>query len=396
MVKTKRKCSDRDTKTLETKSITTQLGKFIIVLRMVLLYPVLTSWGGSESTPWESAGVVILACVSLFTFTFWERVVAFAVQHPLAVSIDIFISVLVMARAGSSSSYFLYLGATALLIGLLVEGINRSILTGLLIAGFLLIALMNESSHHLSAQQVVNDIVSASIIVLFVILGARMRSLQAQVNTALQLATRNAREAALGEERSRIARELHDSTVKSLVGISLLSDTIRKQPGSSPRLAQAINDAAESAVDESRQLLSNLRNGTSANFEKHLRAQLDEIEVVHGVSVDLHMNGCEVSTAHAHNVEKIITEAVTNAAMHSGTDKVRVTFTQIDARMRVTVTDYGEGFRVRQKKDGHIGLTSMRERATDIGGTLAISSTPGKGTIVLLDIGQEQGEAHVS
>lgn len=380
--------------TLEAKSITTQLGKFIIVLRMVLLYPVLVSWNGEKFALWEAAGVVVLATVSLFTFAFWDKVVAFAVRHPLAVSIDIFISVLVMARAGSSSPYFLYLGATALLIGLLVEGINRMVLTGLLIAGFLLIALIDDSPHHLSAQQVVNDVVSASIIVLFVILGARMRSLQTQVNTALQLATRNAREAALGEERSRIARELHDSTVKSLVGISLLSDTIRKQPDASPRLAQAIKDAAESAVDESRQLLSNLRNGTSANFEKHLRAQLDEIEVVHGVSVDLLLNGCKVSTEHAHNVEKIITEAVTNAAMHSETDKVRVTFTQIDARMRVTVTDYGEGFRVRQKKDGHIGLTSMRERVTDIGGTLAISSTPGKGTIVLFDINQEQGEAH--
>lgn len=380
--------------TLEAKSITTQLGKFIIVLRMVFLYPVLVSWNGEKFAFWEAAGVVVLATVSLFTFTLWDKVVSFAVQHPLAVSVDIFISILVMARAGSSSAYFLYLGATALLIGLLVEGINRMVLTGLLIAGFLLIALIDDSPHHLSAQQIVNDVVSASIIVLFVILGARMRSLQTQVNTALQLATRNAREAALGEERSRIARELHDSTVKSLVGISLLSDTIRKQPDASPRLSQAIKEAAESAVDESRQLLSNLRNGTSANFEKHLRTQLDEIEVVHGVSVDLHMNGCEISTDHAHNVEKIITEAVTNAAMHSGTDKVRVTFTQIDARMRVTVTDYGEGFRVRQKQDGHIGLTGMRERVTDIGGTLAISSTPGKGTIVLFDINQEQGEAH--
>lgn len=396
MITIKRPHSGKGASILEATSITTQLGKFIIVLRMVLLYPVLVSWNGEEFAFWEAAGIAVLATVSLFTFTFWDKVVAFAVRHPLAVSIDIFISVLVMARAGSSSPYFLYLGATALLIGLLVAGINRIILTALLIAGFLLIALINDSPQDMLAQQVVNDVVSASIIVLFVILGARMRTLQTQVNTALRLATRNAREAALGEERSRIARELHDSTVKSLVGISLLCDTIRKQPDASPRLAQAIKEAAETAIDESRNLLSNLRSGTSANFEKHLRAHLDEIEVVHGVSVDLLLNGCEVSTEHAHNVEKIITEAVTNAAMHSGTDKIRVAFTQLDSRTRITVTDYGEGFRVRQKKDGHIGLTSMRERATDIGSTLAISSTPGKGTIVLFDISQEQGEVHVS
>lgn len=395
MITTKRSYGDKTTRTLETKSITTQLGKFIIVLRMVLLYPVLVSWNGEKFAFWEAAGVAVLATVSLFTFMFWDRVVTFAVRHPLAVSFDIFVSVLVMARTGSSSSYFLYLGATALLIGLLVEGLNRVILTSLLISGFLLITVTNDSSHHVSGQQVLNDIVSASIIVLFAVLGARMRSLQAQVNTALQLATRNAREAALGEERSRIARELHDSTVKSLVGISLLSDTIRKQPDAGPRLSQAIKEAAETAVDESRHLLSNLRNGTSASFAKQLRAQLDEIEVVHGVSVELLMDECVVSSEHAHNVEKIITEAVTNAAMHSGTDKVRVAFKQFGSRMQVTVTDYGEGFRVRQKKEGHIGLTSMRERATDIGGTLAISSTPGKGTIVLLDIDQEQGEAHV-
>jgi len=382
--------------TLETKNITTQLGKFIIVLRMVLLYPVLVSWNGEAFTFWETAGVVVLASVSLVTFTFWDTVVAFAVRHPLAVSIDIFISVLVMARAGSSSAFFLYLGATALLVGLLVEGVNRVILTALLIAGFLLIAFINSSPRDFSGQQILNDGVSASLIVLFVVLGARMRTLQTQINTALRLATRNAREAALGEERSRIARELHDSTVKSLVGISLLSDTIRKQPDASPRLAQAIKKAAESAVDESRDLLSNLRSGASVNFEKRLRTHLDEIEVVHGILVDLHMDGCEVSAEYAHNVEKIITEAVTNAAMHSGTDKVRVAFTQVDSHMSVTVTDYGEGFRVRQKKDGHLGLTSMRERANDIGGTLAISSTPGKGTIVVFNISQEQGEAHVS
>lgn len=392
----KRSPGGKAANTLEAKSITTQLGKFIIVLRMVLLYPVLVSWNGEAFTFWETAGVVVLASVSLVTFTFWDAVVSFAVRHPLAVSIDIFVSVLVMARTGSSSAYFLYLGATALLIGLLVEGINRVILTGLLLAGFLLIALINDSSHSISAQQIVNDVVSACIIVLFATLGARMRALQTQVSTALQLATRNAREAALGEERSRIARELHDSTVKSLVGISLLSDTIRKQPDASPRLAQTIKEAAETAVDESRHLLSNLRSGAAANFEQNLRAHLDEIEVVHGISVDLFMNECVVSAEYAHNVEKIITEAVTNAAMHSGTDKVRVAFTKVDSHMRVTVTDYGEGFRVRQKKDGHIGLTSMRERANDIGGTLAISSTPGKGTIVVFDISQEQGEAHVS
>ena len=105
MITTKRSRGDKIAQTLETKSITTQLGKFIIVLRMVLLYPVLVSWNGEEFAFWEAVGVVVLATVSLCTFIFWDKVVTFAVRHPLAVSFDIFVSVLVMARTGSSSSY---------------------------------------------------------------------------------------------------------------------------------------------------------------------------------------------------------------------------------------------------------------------------------------------------
>lgn len=373
-------------RSLESEKITTQLGKFIVVLRMVLLYPIMASWGAPDFVPLEAVGVVSLATMSLVAFVFWDKVVAFVVMHPLAMSVDIFISILVMARASSSSPYFLYLGATALLIGLLFEGVNRIILTGILITAFVLVALLTHTNGKYSAHQSVNDVVSAFVIGFCVFLGSRMRTLQTRVDTALRLATRNAREAALGEERSRIARELHDSTVKSLVGISLLSDTIAKQPDQGVRLSAIIKSAAEEAIDDSRHLLSNLRSGSSDDFESRLRATLDELEVLHGTPIELHLNGCDVRKDLAHNVEKIIVEAVTNAATHSGTDKIRVFFSHADSHLRVAVTDYGNGFRVRKVRDGHLGLTSMRERATDAGGALTISSTPGKGTIVIFDI----------
>lgn len=381
----------RHTKVLENKSIATPLVKVIVAIRMLFIYPVIASWTETSITSGEPLVLALLALESLVAFIFWDRIKNFVSRHPLILSIDILLVVIAIGPGQGISPYFLYLGATAVLIGLLYDRQNRTILATLLIGSYALIPLiLRTTPATYSLYGAVESCVSVTILVVLVLLGSRLHSLQQRVDTAVEIASRNAREATLGEERSRIARELHDSTVKSLVGINLLSATIQKQPQNAAKTAELIQAAATSAIAESRQLLSSLRQGDAANFDETLQASLEEIEVVHGVEVRLSNEGGQFPSDLQYNVRKIIEEAVTNSAVHSGTDYIDVAIHRDGDSLTARVSDYGTGFRYAHKKSGHIGIASMRERAAEIGGLLTLTSVPDKGTTVTLHVSDVQ------
>ena len=381
----------RHTKVLENKSIATPLVKVIVAIRMLFIYPVIASWTETSITSGEPLVLALLALESLVAFIFWDRIKNFVCRHPLILSIDILLVVIAIGPGQGISPYFLYLGATAVLIGLLYDRQNRTILATLLIGSYALMPLiLRTTPATYSLYGAVESCVSVTILVVLVLLGSRLHSLQQRVDTAVEIASRNAREATLGEERSRIARELHDSTVKSLVGINLLSATIQKQPQNAVKTAELIQAAATSAIAESRQLLSSLRQGDAANFDETLQASLEEIEVVHGVEVRLSNEGGQFPSDLQYNVRKIIEEAVTNSAVHSGTDYIDVAIHRDGDSLTARVSDYGTGFRYAHKKTGHIGIASMRERAAEIGGLLTLTSVPDKGTTVTLHVSDVQ------
>lgn len=357
-------------------------------MRMLFVYPIIVSWENNGIGVLEPGVLVLLATESLVALRYWEQIQRFVSRHPLVPSLDILLSVLVMGSSRGSSPYFLYLGATAVLIGLLYAGKNRMLLTFILLGAFILVPLILQSRNNRpdSLTSVIEIIASSLVLVVLVHLGSRLNSLQGRVDTAITLASQNAREAALGEERSRIARELHDSTVKSLVGISLLSSSIKQKPESAQRTVELIEQAATTAIDESRLILRSLRQRNTSDFETVLKKSMSELEVVHDVPVRLTFEGNEVSPEHHFNLRKILEEAVTNAAVHSGTDRVDVAVHAATEDTIARVTDYGRGFRHRSGASGHIGLASMRERAEEMGGTLTISSIVNKGTTVTVHV----------
>ena len=386
-----KRSAKRHTTVLENKSIATPLVKAIVAIRMLFIYPVIASWTETNITSGEPLVLALLALESLAAFLFWDRIKNFVSRHPLILSVDILLVVIAIGPAQGISPYFLYLGATAVLIGLLYDRQNRTILAALLAGSYALIPLIVRTTPTTySLYGIAESCVSIVILVVLVLLGARLRSLQQRVDTAVEIASRNTREATLGEERSRIARELHDSTVKSLVGINLLSVTIQKQPQNAVKTAELIQSAATSAIAESRQLLSSLRQGDAANFDETLRSSMGEIEVVHGVEVSLSNEGGQIPSDLQYNVRKIIEEAVTNSAVHSGTDRIDVALRRDGNSLTARISDYGAGFRYAQKKRGHIGIASMRERAAEIGGLLTLTSVPSQGTTVTLHISDVQ------
>jgi signal transduction histidine kinase len=86
-------------------------------------------------------------------------------------------------------------------------------------------------------------------------------------------------------------------------------------------------------------------------------------------------------------VYRVVQEALANVSRHAGATQVSVTVVQLGDRVRTLVEDDGAGFDVTaQTPRGHLGLHGMDERARLVSGTLRVSSTPGSGTTVLLEV----------
>ncbi|MGQ4383842.1 sensor histidine kinase [Streptomyces sp. SAS_270] len=187
-------------------------------------------------------------------------------------------------------------------------------------------------------------------------------------------AERTREEAALrraGEERLRIARELHDSLTHSISIVKLQAGVAahlaRKRGEEVPPALLAIQEASGEAMRELRSTLEVLRTdeptGTPALLVERARAA--------GLAVDLTVTGDErpLTATVDRAAYRIVQEALTNAARHAGSAKVTVQLDYARDDLTVRVDDDGSADPARPPKPG-IGLTGMRERVTALGGTL--------------------------
>jgi signal transduction histidine kinase len=214
--------------------------------------------------------------------------------------------------------------------------------------------------------------------------------LQASLDATRQLAEAHARH----EERTRIARELHDSISQELFSLSVLAGGLRRAlPGGSAVLPQVemMERTAGDTMREMRSLLLALRPvalaeddlpgalaGVCRSYEERLgipvRAELD----LTGLGPD----GLPPAVEHA--ILRVTQEGVGNAARHAGAGRVTVGLTADGDRAVLEVADDGRGFDVTAppRDGGGLGLHTMRDRVTELGGLLTIESAPGAGTRV--------------
>ncbi|MFF7160316.1 sensor histidine kinase [Streptomyces sp. NPDC008086] len=210
-----------------------------------------------------------------------------------------------------------------------------------------------------------------------VVTGLADRNWQAYLRQTEQRALeaeRTREEAALrraGEERLRIARELHDSLTHSISIVKLQAGVAvhlaRKRGEEVPPALLAIQEASGEAMRELRATLEVLRTdeptGTPALLVERARAA--------GLAVDLTVTGEErpLTATVDRAMYRIVQEALTNAARHAGPAKVSVRLAYADGDLTVFVEDDGAADPSRPPTPG-IGLTGMRERVTALGGTL--------------------------
>jgi signal transduction histidine kinase len=181
-------------------------------------------------------------------------------------------------------------------------------------------------------------------------------------------------EAAVFGERRRIARELHDGTLQELGYIRSQADGVE---GSA---AERIRSAAERALDETRAALAALTSVGDEPFPDMLRRSVEEVADRYDVAVRCSVDPeVQPPAEHRQDLLRIAREAVTNAARHGRAGCVELRL----APGEMVVADDGEGFDPSARtRPGAFGLTSMRDRAAGMDGSVEIDSTPGRGTEV--------------
>ena len=204
----------------------------------------------------------------------------------------------------------------------------------------------------------------------------------------------DSRTLALAEERERMARELHDALNQSLFSLSLTARAASRHLSTDPeRTAEELNEIAllaKEAMAELRAVVEGLRTPDvdRDGLLPAIRSQAALLSRVHNLDVDVEADEEPTLDGRVeHEVFRIVQEALTNAVRHAQPARVTVSLVSGDS-LQLTVRDDGLGFDPDEQnyRGRRLGLTSMRERAASIGGTLTITSSPGNGASVHLEV----------
>jgi signal transduction histidine kinase/ligand-binding sensor domain-containing protein len=195
-------------------------------------------------------------------------------------------------------------------------------------------------------------------------------------------------------ERARLSRELHDTLLQSLVGIALQFDALANDPeftssDSQRREFVRMRRRVEGYIREARQSIADLRSPRLDTQDLATALREAGEREVDGRAIELSFHQHGTPRAYPAGLEeqllKIGREAIVNAARHAQADHISVELDSSDDTLTLRVTDNGTGFDPHgTSPDGapHYGLTSMRERAEDIGARFTIESAYGRGTRV--------------
>jgi signal transduction histidine kinase/ligand-binding sensor domain-containing protein len=194
------------------------------------------------------------------------------------------------------------------------------------------------------------------------------------------------------EERTRLARELHDTLLQTIQGSKLVADHALKDmedPGRTRTALQRLSQWLDRGVVEGRAALDSLRNSTedTEDLVSALR-RAAEACMSGQMQVTFSVNGtpCSMHPVARDEVLRIGTEAIRNACRHSGSALLSVELSY-GKDLTVSVRDCGQGFDpelLNDGKQGHFGIMGMRERASNLGGRLSLNSSKGQGTSLKL------------
>jgi NarL family two-component system sensor histidine kinase LiaS len=193
-----------------------------------------------------------------------------------------------------------------------------------------------------------------------------------------------ARQLATVEERNRLARELHDSVKQQVFAASMQLGAAQELRRHDPPAAMALTQAAATSIEQAKRDLTAIipalrppeleRTGLAQAAHDYLRVWERQTGIATIRHIDL--GGATLPLDVEQALFRILQEALTNIARHSQATEVRCVLHVRAARVELQISDNGIGFNANHVHEG-VGLRSMRERAGEIGGALAINSDAG-------------------
>jgi ligand-binding sensor domain-containing protein/two-component sensor histidine kinase len=211
----------------------------------------------------------------------------------------------------------------------------------------------------------------------------RLRQVEAQFNAVLA-------------ERNRIAREIHDTLAQGFVAVSVQLEVIARLLPASVEAAEEmvgqIRTQVRNSLAEARQSIWQLRSEAAdqQDLASKLTKMAAQVTAASKVKVRFRVTGPlhQLPSPVEGELVKIGQEAVTNVVRHAGAANIEINLHYDAKKLTMTIADDGHGFAGvpnASGPEGHFGLQGMRERAAQIGAELTVTSTPGKGTQVLVE-----------
>jgi signal transduction histidine kinase len=203
------------------------------------------------------------------------------------------------------------------------------------------------------------------------------------------------RELSVIEERNRLARELHDAMTQNLFSLSLTAEAaaglVRTDPGRAEAEIDRVQELARETQAELRSLVFELRPPRleTDGLVATVRKDLEVLGRAHGLKADVRVHRKpELDSAVEIELYRIVQEALNNTVRHARAESVAVDVDASNGIVTITVRDDGVGFdpAARAIRERRLGLTSMRERAEALGGTLTVETAPRSGTTVRVEV----------
>jgi two-component system, NarL family, sensor kinase len=200
------------------------------------------------------------------------------------------------------------------------------------------------------------------------------------------------------EERTRLAREIHDTLAQGLTAIGLqIEDALARltPDADAAQPLQRAMDLSRAALDDARDSIRQLRSAGAPPLAERLKATAHAFAAETGVRVHVDAKGpAALASAQEDEVMRIVTEALSNIRKHARATDVTVSVRAERRRLRLEIRDNGRGF-VPSSRSGGFGVIGMRERARALGGRLMVSTraessrsrhASGSGTRILLTV----------
>ncbi|RNL83489.1 sensor histidine kinase [Halostreptopolyspora alba] len=380
---------------------------------------------------------ILFAALTALVAWQWKRITPYLYRHPLLVTLDIFCAAAILGVDGPAGPFFVATVLTSTVAGLLFRTWG--------VVGVVSFQILCYTSALLSYSTLDNGqppeelvtfqtlLVNPALYPVAGFVGAQLRRIFLELATEQRKRQEAEITAASAEERARLARDMHDSVTKTLRGAAMAAQSlpiwVEKDPERARATAHQIMEATDRAAQEAREIILDLREESSTlPLADLVQEVVEEWSAESGVParVERAQRGFPLMVTARHETVAIVREALTNVSRHANARTVTVTLAAVpDTSSRPTqpttesrsphtgylfvrIADDGDGFEpsssseftVRHdglpRKDGHYGTAGMAERAERAGGALAIESTPGAGTSVLLWVPLAPEEDHAS